>query len=264
MATQIKHRNGLIGTIAFHGMMLLLLLFLAFRTPLPLPAEQGILVDFGTSNQGFGNFEPRISEPAPVQPQQRPSASDQQQTLSQDFEESVSLPERPAERPSETPRETQRETTREATPPVEQPQPVERTPDPRAMFPGRGDASSASTSQGEAGGQGNQGSPTGAPNVHVYGEGIEVGGGLAGRGTVGNMPQPSYNVNDHGVVVVEVTVDREGNVTNARAGVRGTTTSNSALHDAAVRAARQIKFTRNPNVLEQTGTITYTFKLRGD
>ena len=263
MVTQIKHRNGLIGTIAFHGILLFLLFVLAFRTPLPLPGEQGILVDFGTSNQGLGSFEPRMSEPAPVQPQQTSSASEQQQTLTQDFEESVALPDRSTVRPSETPRETPRETPQETTAPVEQSQPVERTPDPRAMFPGRGDASSASTSQGEAGGQGNQGSPTGAPNVHVYGEGIEVGGGLAGRGIVGNMPSPTYNVNDHGKVVVEVRVDRDGNVTSARPGVRGSTTENRALYEAAQKAALQTKFARS-NVLESTGTITYTFKLQGD
>jgi len=263
MATPVKYRNGFIGTCLFHGLLVVLLLFMAFRTPLPLPAEQGILVDFGNSNTGFGNFEPRMSDPAPVQSQPAASTSNrsEQQTLTQDVEESAVLPEQRREPPREQTRnETRNETPRD-TPPAEVPAPVERTVDARAMYPGRGDPSSTATSQGEAGGQGNQGVPTGAPNVHVYGEGIDVGGGLAGRGIVGGMPRPVYNVQDYGVVVVAITVDRDGNVTRAVAGARGTTTPNSVLHQAAERAARQTKFARNPNVLEQTGTITYTFKL---
>ena len=268
MATPIKYRNGLIGTCLFHGMLLILLLYLAFRTPLPLPAEQGILVDFGNSDTGFGNIEPRMSDAAPVQtppPPPQPSASRQgEQILTQDVEETAALTSRPNTRPVERPRETSQTETRETTnetPPVEQTRPVERTVDARAMYPGRGDASSTATSQGEAGGQGNQGVPTGAPNVHVYGEGIDVGGGLAGRGIVGSLPRPVYNVQDQGVVVVSITVDRDGNVTKATSGARGTTTLNRTLLDAAERAARQTKWVRNPNVLEQTGTITYTFKL---
>ena len=264
MATPVKYRNGLIGTCLFHGMILILLSYLAFRTPLPLPAEQGILVDFGNSNTGFGNFEPRMSDPAPVssQPVTSQANRSEQQTLTQDIEESVAMPSNP--QPREQTRTQPSETTRETssnTPPAEATTPVERTVDTRAMYPGRGDASSTATGQGEAGGQGNQGVPTGAPNVHVYGEGINVGGGLAGRGIVGALPKPAYNIQEQGVVVVAITVDRDGNVTEATSGARGTTTLNRTLFDAAEKAARQTKFSRNPNVLEQKGTITYTFKL---
>ena len=262
MATPpLKHRNGLIGTTIFHGLLLLLLFFMAFRTPLPLPEEQGIMVEFGTTSTGMGMVQPRMSDPAYTQPQPAPSPSAQQEAITQDYEESVALPAAP--RQSETTRETVRETPRETATPVEQPREPERTPDQRALFPGRGDQSSTATSQGEAGGAGNQGVTTGTPNVHVYGEGIDVGGGLAGRGIAGTMPRPSYDVQVSGIVVVEVTVDRDGNVTAARAGVRGTTTSNSTLHEAALRAARQTKFARS-NALQQTGTITYTFILQGE
>jgi len=270
MATPVKYRNGLIGTILFHGMLLILLLYLAFSTPLPLPAEQGILVDFGNSNTGFGNFEPRMNDPAPVQPQSAtPRTTQEEQKLTQDIEETVAVPSKPQqkEQPNTTPiKETTRETSTE-TPTVAQPVPVERTVDQRAMYPGRGDASSTATSQGEAGGQGNQGVPTGAPDVHVYGEGGDAAGNkwaLTGRGLVGRLPLPSYNVQDQGTVVVQITVDKNGNVINVRAGVRGTTTPNKTLHDAAEKAARQAKFTPNPNAIEQTGTLTYIFKLQGE
>jgi len=65
-----KHRKGIIGTTVFHVTVLLLLLFLGFFTPLPLPGEEGMLVDFGTIDKGFGEVEPSPARnnPAPAQP----------------------------------------------------------------------------------------------------------------------------------------------------------------------------------------------------
>ena len=68
-----EHKNGIIGTIIFHVIVLLLLIFLGFFTPLPLPGEEGILVNFGTSDNGFGDIEPSPAEneAAPVEPVQQ-------------------------------------------------------------------------------------------------------------------------------------------------------------------------------------------------
>ena len=52
--------------------------------------------------------------------------------------------------------------------------------------------------------------------------------------------------------------------TKATPGARGTSTLNKILLDAAEKAARQAKFSRKPDAIEQTGTITYTFKLQGE
>ena len=68
-----EHKRGIIGTTIFHLIVLLLLLLLGFFTPLPLPGEEGILVNFGTSENGFGNIEPSPakSEPAPVKKEEK-------------------------------------------------------------------------------------------------------------------------------------------------------------------------------------------------
>jgi TonB family protein len=271
MATPVKYRNGLTGTVLFHGMLLIMLLYLAFRVPEPLPEEQGILVDFGNSDTGLGNFEPRMSDPAPVQPQPTPPQTSQsrEEILTQDKEETVAMPVNKPVNTPKTPVEPSRTTqeTQTQTQPVEPPKPPERTPDQRAMFPGRGNQASTATSQGEAGGQGNQGVPTGAADVHVYSEGGDAAGnkwGLSGRGLIGGLPLPAYNVQEDGIVVVSITVDKNGNVTRVTPGVKGSSTLNKALLDAAEKAARQAKFTPNPKDIEQVGTITYVFKLRGD
>jgi TonB family protein len=66
----LQHKRGLIGTVIIHGVVLVLLLLFGFFTPLPLPGEEGILVNFGDSETGFGAEEPAPSESAPLKDQE--------------------------------------------------------------------------------------------------------------------------------------------------------------------------------------------------
>ena len=52
------NRKGLIATIIYHTLLLLLLVFAGLTFPDPPPGEEGILVNFGTDDMGFGQFEP--------------------------------------------------------------------------------------------------------------------------------------------------------------------------------------------------------------
>lgn len=65
-----EHKNGIVGTLITHAVILALLLFFGFFTPLPLPGEEGILVNFGDTETGLGSEEPAPSESAPVQDQE--------------------------------------------------------------------------------------------------------------------------------------------------------------------------------------------------
>lgn len=67
-----KHKYGLIGTIVFHLIILVILIMFGFFTPLPLPGEEGILVNFGNEMNGLGQEEPAPQKetPAPVQQQE--------------------------------------------------------------------------------------------------------------------------------------------------------------------------------------------------
>ena len=51
-------RRGLIATIVYHALLLLLLVFAGLTFPDPPPEEEGILVNFGTDEFGLGDFEP--------------------------------------------------------------------------------------------------------------------------------------------------------------------------------------------------------------
>lgn len=88
--------------------------------------------------------------------------------------------------------------------------------------------------------------------------------GLKGRGLAGELPMPYYPAgNKGGKVVIRVAVDREGKVTTATYEPKGSTTSDSALVEAAIAAAKRARFTESAAFV-QGGTITYIFKLRAE
>jgi len=63
--------------------------------------------------------------------------------------------------------------------------------------------------------------------------------------------------------VVEVTVDQNGQVVKATSGVKGTTTTDKILHQAAEKAAKKATFNVNKDAPpQQVGTITYNFILQ--
>jgi len=108
---------------------------------------------------------------------------------------------------------------------------------------------------------------TGAVNAGVYSEGAGTGTegvsyNLAGR-QARSLPKPDYDIQSEGIVVVEVRVDRNGNVTQATPGVKGSTTLEEYFLTVARDAAMAAKFDRKPDAPTiQEGTITYHFILR--
>ena len=88
--------------------------------------------------------------------------------------------------------------------------------------------------------------------------------GLQGRGLAGELPMPAYpGGNRGGKVVIRVAVNKDGNVTSATYEPKGSTTSDSALVEAAIAAAKRAKFTESAAFV-QGGTITYIFKLKAE
>ncbi len=269
-----NNKRGIIGTTIFHVAIALIIIFLGFSTPLPLPGEEGIIINFGTDDEGFGFTQPQRQESAPPVPTPPPPSEPEavEEIITQDMEEAPSLP------------VPQPEEVRQPEPvqPVEQPQPAppeetvpeevaeevpERRPNPNALFPGRTATGDTGTSEGETTGPGNQGRETGASDSpHRTGgdtgspDGISFS--LDGRSST-SLPLPDYTHQVAGTVVVDVRVDRNGYVTDARPGVRGSTTTNINLLTAARRAAERARFNVDPTApASQRGTITYHFVLQ--
>ena len=135
---------------------------------------------------------------------------------------------------------------------------------------GKTDNGSQSQGQGVTYGPGNQGSPDGTPGAKQYGLGNGSGNGtgngtsfsLAGR-SAQSLPKPIFPGNEGGIVVVEVTVNKFGKVTEALPGIKGSNTIESGLLEAAKKAALSASFNSAPNAPAfQKGTITYHFVLQ--
>ncbi|MBR5254628.1 MAG: hypothetical protein IKV46_06285 [Bacteroidales bacterium] len=141
--------------------------------------------------------------------------------------------------------------TKVEKPKKEEEKPTEPTINQNALFAKgkvkKGNGSNQGISNGEGSGAGGNG------------EGKGVDFNLGGRGAKELIP-PSSSNSTPGKIVVEIVVDKEGNVVRAKAGVRGTTISNSNLYRKCEQAARKCKFARDLNAPEeQKGTITYRF-----
>jgi hypothetical protein len=128
----------------------------------------------------------------------------------------------------------------------------------------------SSTSEGVAGGTGNQGVVTGSVDSKVRGDGTGtgtsgIGNGityeLGGRG-VQTFTKPKYDYQGEGIVVVEVSVDRDGKVVKAVPGAKGSNTLDEYLLKVAKEAALETRFVIKADApAVQKGTIRYIFKL---
>ena len=113
-----------------------------------------------------------------------------------------------------------------------------------------GTGNTANGVQGSVGGN----NPTGASRGNAgYGD-----YDLGGRGIVGSLPKPTFNVNANGKVVVRITVNGNGQVIAAEP-TSGTTISNQTVRSAAVEAAKKARFAVKEGAGNVTGTITYYF-----
>ena len=251
MMKNISHNNnnkGIIGTIAFHLAIALLLIFIGFSPPLPtFPDPEGIIINFGTDIQGAGIVEPQDIQ---SEPQATEVSVTEVEALTQDFQEAPAIEEK----------KTQETIIKEekVVEEVEEPRKV----NPFALYKGN----DSNDSEGITSGDGNQGSEDGSKDSkNYYGNGLGnkgIGYSLKGRAPIGKFPEPAYPPgNISGKVVVNIKVDKYGRVIAVSEG-KGSTTSNTSLIRAAKKAAWKARFNEDFNSIEQTGTITYHFQLQ--
>jgi TonB family protein len=111
---------------------------------------------------------------------------------------------------------------------------------------------------GNGGGEGDNKGPGTGIGPGGDGNGTKYGFNLKGRAIV-NPPTLPKDTKEEGKVVVEITVDKNGNVIEANPNGRGTTTSSPILKAKAKQAALATKFNVSGQFEEQTGTITIIF-----
>ncbi len=258
-------KRAFILTSVIFVLLIISSLFFGFITPLPLPGEEGIEINFGEDETGLGAEEPRVNEevvkaPEPSEPEVSKPQDVEEAQLTQDYEEAPAVA---AKEEKVKQKEEVKEKVKEE--PKEEPKPQVNS---NALYRGRKENSESTSSQGDAGGSGNQGSTSGS--VDATSQSLGGGGGngisfsLAGRSPVA-LPVPTFNTQKEGRVVVRVRVDRKGKVVFAEPGVKGSTTLDKDLLAAAKRAALASSFNNKSDApAMQEGTITYVFRLRGN
>lgn len=264
------------------------MVFFAFTLPDPPETEEGILVNFGTDETGLGMIEPSspavLEEAAPIPASEPSPQTEDEPLLTQDDEEAPEVkkvdPEAEKKRlekietdriireqaEAERIRKAQEEAERKRIE-AEQQRLAEIMNRTKNALANSKNAGTSSTSEGVAGGTGNQGVPTGSVDSKVRGEGSGLGDkgisyDLGGRGFQ-KLPSPKYDYQGEGRVVVEVSVDRQGKVIQAVPGTKGSTTLDEYLLRVAKEAALEAQFEANTSApVVQKGTITYNFILK--
>jgi TonB family protein len=248
MSNEKKDKGiAIAGTIVVHALVLLVLFLMAFRTPLPLPGEEGVEVDLGMMDQGTGNIQPeKPAIPMAAQPQQQQNKS-KEDIVTQNDDKAPAI---------EKPKNTK---PKQETKPVEEPKP---TVNQKALFKGSNNPQ-AGGSEGITGQPGDQGKPNGLAGIKKYdgngGKGNGTGYDLGGRGAK-SLHRPDDDFSEEGRIVVDIWVNRDGQVVRAEVATKGTDIINNAMRQKAIQAAKRSTFASDPDAPEeQHGTITYTF-----
>ena len=259
----------------------------------------GLEINLGTSNDGVGanqyadismpSFENRkVSEPVtpPAEEEVKQAKAQDEEVLTQDNEESVAVPSKTENTKKKTEKKTEKTTpvVKQPVKPVALVQPVvnqnalykkKSNNDGTTGKPGNQGREDGKTGSGNYGGTGTgkgtgDGSGSGSGSGSGTGSGIGsgngggVGGGnsydLGGR-IARKFQLPFYNSPEQGKIVVSIKVNKQGKVTYAAAGAKGTTISEIGLRQQAENAALKTVFAPDANAPEeQRGTITYNFR----
>lgn len=238
-----KHKHGLLATFLFHVVAIVLLLIFGFTTPLPLPEEEGILLDFGGA--GSGTTDPGRSSPGTSNAQHNVSSHNTPHTgnLTQDSEEAPALP--------SSDNATSNEPTDNAND-NSQEEPVFNNP--------------ITNFASSLAGGGNQGGDDGSGSGHpgFGGDGSSpgsnggpggIGGDLGGR-KLTSYAKPDNKDNLFGEVKLKITVDESGKVREVFV-VSSTCTE---CNRYATEAVRKWQYESSPGVGLQSTIVTVNFE----
>ena len=256
MTNKDKHKlYGILATVAFHAIAVVLLFNLCFRTPLPLPGEAGVEVNLGMYAEAMSQQDDEMLS------QQDDMTTSQQveETTNDDVEEEI------LSEDENIPSIEEVEETEEVEEIVEEV--VEEKPvvNQRALFQVNKKKQETPSEGSSNEVVGEQGSPNGLKDIERYvghgGSGDGPSYDLGGRGAK-SISSPSKDISEEATIVVDIWVDKEGRVQRAEIG-KGTTTTNSDMRASALQAARNSVFVKDEKAADlQKGTITYNFIIR--
>lgn len=264
---------------------LLLVVFIFVRWTLPeepeLLLDEGLEVNLGSSDEGFGDdqpFEPGSPAPSSQQaytpPTPTPAVAEQVKDIETDDRDeeapTVTAPKvvhpnatKVAEKEVATKKVTAKPAETPPAPPAQKPKTVFKGTNGTGTGGNEADTYKKGGNQGIAGGTGDQGRPGGNPDSDNYtgggtgnGSGISSQSGLGNR-KVTNWPKMSDDFNERGIVMIAVKFDQNGRAIESTIVPKGTT-GGLALQNIAKRKAQDLKL----NVDESApATQTVTFRM---
>ena len=256
MTNKDKHKlYGILATVAFHAIAVVLLFNLCFRTPLPLPGEAGVEVNLGMYAEAMSQQDNMTT----CQQVEETTNQQVEESTSEDIEEEI------LSEDENIPSIEEVEETEEVEEIVEEV--VEEKPvvNQRALFQVNKKKQETPSEGSSNDVVGEQGSPNGLKDIERYvghgGSGDGPSYDLGGRGAK-SISSPSKDISEEATIVVDIWVDKEGRVQRAEIG-KGTTTTNSDMRASALQAARNSVFVKDDKAADlQKGTITYNFIIR--
>ena len=250
--------TGAAVTLVVHALVVLLLVVLKLNATV-LEEESGIPVTMGNIDFAKGHTESyQFTEVSSIKsdvpnienaPQTQPQPQVEEPLITQPDEPTVDMP---------TAEEIEAQKRAEA-----ERQAAERAAQQMASAFGKGFEMGSKGETTEQPVEGTQGTETGVSSADkMTGKGTQGTFDLNGRSISGaGLPVPINTIQEEGRVVVTITVNPEGQVIATSINLR-TNTSNAELRKAAEDAAKKARFNRVDGINNQTGTITYYFKLR--
>lgn len=282
---EIEKRSAIATGLIFFGLFISFI-FIALNSPEPEPRQKGIDVVMGEHDMGMNKKFEEVKEPTEKEgkAEQPQSKEAEKAEETKDSKSPQSKAEKPAEQTSQTQDKTpapempdKKEKKEKQAEKSEEPgeekgdepedektqQKDQKEIDPKNQF-------TPSENKGDNEETGNEGGEKGSKESESFekkGEAVEGDNPISdlnmdGRG-VKDYPSVKKETQKQGKVVVEITVNKDGEVIKAVPGKRGTTITSLRLKNIAKKAALNTQFEslkNGPN--QQVGTMTIKFKLQ--
>ena len=277
--TQHEKNSARITTVI--TVILILLIFIVGPKYNDPPEEYGVAVNFGNSQVGRGNIQPKRPVQSPpkdinkppqetktekVEPQKSVSEEVKEEVLTQENEEAIAIKkQKEAEAKAKAEEETRKQ-AEEARIAKEKKEKEDKKKKLDALIGGIGKTNGDEPgSEGDDNENGDKGQLNGNPYAPSYFGEPGSGNGGAGYGLRGRG-RPTKSIvkpkcDEEGSVVVEIQVDRKGRVINAFPGKRGTTGA-LCLYDAAKKTALTYKWPADSKApSKQVGFVIINFSI---
>jgi TonB family protein len=267
--------SPLLITLALHVLIILFLYLFQIHVPNPpFPPDSGgsigIEVRLGTDDAGSGTLTDAATAASKAKPV--PTTPDDNNVVVNNTDESISL--------KHTEKKKNKKVADKPVEEVKTPSPQPSSDLAKALTNWDNNNKKVGGGHGSSDKQGNEGDPNGTPNGKGSGT---PGDGPGGNGPGGNSTGPGgpgtgahlknrhlvvpatlvSNQQEEGRVVVNITVDKDGNVISAEPTAKGSSTTNSVLWALARQAALKMKFDQNPaGNGNQKGTYVFDFSLK--